>query len=159
MFACYAPHVHRYYRSTLDALLKHDPSLHPNFLGSVFAACTYNFGPATVTKPHLDRANLAWGWCVITALGCFNPDLGGHLILWDMGLVIPFPPGSTILIPSAILTHSNVPIADGEERFSFTQYSSGHLFRYVDNGFKTDKAFEAQATEEQLRRRDESRRT
>ncbi|GLB42484.1 hypothetical protein LshimejAT787_1104990 [Lyophyllum shimeji] len=92
MFACYAPHVHRYYRSTLDALLKHDPSLHPNFLGSVFAACTYNFGPATVTQPHLDRANLAWGWCVITALGRFNPDLGGHLILWDMGLVIRFPP-------------------------------------------------------------------
>ncbi|GLB44850.1 hypothetical protein LshimejAT787_1801870 [Lyophyllum shimeji] len=159
MFASYAPDIHSYYRSTLHALLAHDSSLQRNFLGSVFAACTYNFGPATVTKPHLDRANLAWGWCVITALGRFNPDLGGHLILWDLGLVIRFPPGSTILIPSAILTHSNVPIADGEERFSFTQYASGHLFRYVDNGFKTDKAFEAQATKEQLQRREESRAT
>ncbi|KAJ7883792.1 hypothetical protein B0H13DRAFT_2537891, partial [Mycena leptocephala] len=40
---------------------------------------------------------------LITALRRFNPDLSGHLILWDLKLVIRFPPGSTILIPSAII--------------------------------------------------------
>ncbi|KAJ7925408.1 hypothetical protein B0H13DRAFT_1863243 [Mycena leptocephala] len=80
-----------------------------NFARSVFAACTFNFGPHAITVPHLDFGNLAWGWCAITALGFFDPDLGGHLVLWDLKLVIRFPPGSTILIPSAIIRHSNVP--------------------------------------------------
>ncbi|KAJ7840324.1 hypothetical protein B0H14DRAFT_3086878 [Mycena olivaceomarginata] len=80
-----------------------------NFAGSVFAACTFNFGPRAICVPHLDYANLSWGWCAITALGDFDPDLGGHLILWDLRLVIRFPPGSTILLPSAVIRHSNVP--------------------------------------------------
>ncbi|KAJ7025053.1 hypothetical protein C8F04DRAFT_1269659 [Mycena alexandri] len=109
---------------------------------SVFAAATFNFGPATVTFPHIDALNLAWGWCAITALGFFNPDVGGHLVLWDLRLIIRFPPGSTILIPSAILRHSNVTIAAGERRYSFTQYTAAGLFRWVDNGFRTEAGVE-----------------
>ncbi|KAJ7790894.1 hypothetical protein B0H14DRAFT_2625553 [Mycena olivaceomarginata] len=106
------------------ALLRHwKPSLRPNFVGSIFAACTFNFGPRAICAAHLDFANLAWGWCAITALGNFDPDFGGHLILWDLGLVIRFPPGSTILIPSALVRHSNVPIRAHEERCSFVQYN------------------------------------
>jgi hypothetical protein len=64
--------------------------LRRNFLPSVsvFAAATFNFGLRTVMFPHLDFANLAWGWCDITALGDFDPDLGGHIILWDLKLII-----------------------------------------------------------------------
>jgi hypothetical protein len=80
--------------------------------------------------------NLPFGWCAITALGNFDPTLGGHLVLWDLKLVIEFPPGSTILIPSATLRHSNVAIRQGETRYSFTQYTAGGLFRWVDNGFQ-----------------------
>ncbi|KAJ7828584.1 hypothetical protein B0H14DRAFT_2263384, partial [Mycena olivaceomarginata] len=87
---------------------------------SPFAAVTFNFGPATITFPHTDALNLTWGWCAITALGAFDPRRGGHLVLWDLCLVIQFPPGSTILIPSAILWHSNVGIASEERRYSFT---------------------------------------
>ncbi|KAJ7068935.1 hypothetical protein B0H15DRAFT_925906 [Mycena belliarum] len=101
-------------------------------------AATLNFGPMTVTLPHIDGLNLAWGWCAITALGSFNPDLGGHLVLWDLKLIIRFPPGSTILIPSAILRHSNVVIQPGEQRYLFTQFTAAGLFRWVDNGFKSD---------------------
>ncbi|KAJ7760243.1 hypothetical protein DFH07DRAFT_957619 [Mycena maculata] len=54
-----------------------------------------------------------WGWCSIVTLGNFKPDKGGHLILWDLCLIIGSPPGSTIFIPSAILRHSNVPIQQG----------------------------------------------
>jgi hypothetical protein len=141
LFQTWNPAVHALYTSTLDALTDdYNPALRRNFARriSAFAAATLNFGPFTVTLPHIDALNLAWGWCAITALGLFNPDLGGHLVLWDLRLIIRFPPGSTILIPSAILRHSNVGIGPTERRYSFTQYTAAGLFRWVDNGFKSD---------------------
>ncbi|KAJ7071749.1 hypothetical protein B0H15DRAFT_793381 [Mycena belliarum] len=142
MFQSYAPLLHGYYRSTMEALYDWNPNLprHFNLFTSVFAAATFNFGPRTITFPHLDFANLAWGWCSITALGLFNPDKGGHLILWDLRLVIRFPPGSTIFIPSAILRHSNVAIQEGETRYSFTQFTPAGIFRFLYNGCKTEKS-------------------
>jgi hypothetical protein len=125
----------------MNKLHEWNPSLKRNFAAgvSVFAAATFNFGPRTVTFPHLDFANLAWGWCAITALGDFDPDKGGHLILWDLKLIIRFPPGSTILIPSALIRHSNTSIQPHEKRFSFTQYTGAGIFRFVDNGFRSDE--------------------
>ncbi|KAJ7924743.1 hypothetical protein B0H13DRAFT_2229941 [Mycena leptocephala] len=125
----YAPALHGHYHSTMEALYNRFPHLPRNYdeFTSVFAAATFNFGPWTITFPHLDFANLAWDG--------FDPDKGGHLILWDLRLVIRFPPGSTILIPSAILRHSNVAIQQGETRYSFTQYTAAGIFRYVYNGF------------------------
>jgi hypothetical protein len=120
----------------MNKLRESNPDLCPITEDTVFAACTVNFGPRVKTKVHKDVKNLPWGWCAITALGTFNPDEGGHLILWDFGLVIRFPPGATILLPSAVVYHSNVPIPPGQERGSFTQYSAGSLFRWVDYGFK-----------------------
>ncbi|KIY61385.1 hypothetical protein CYLTODRAFT_447726 [Cylindrobasidium torrendii FP15055 ss-10] len=43
--------------------------------------------------------------------------------------------GVTVFIPSALITHYNLPIAPGETRYSITQYSAGGLFRWVNNGF------------------------
>ncbi|KAJ6502981.1 hypothetical protein DFH09DRAFT_1102283 [Mycena vulgaris] len=98
LFAMFAPVLFAFYRLQMGLITSWRPKLRWNFAGSVFAACTFNFGPHAITVPHLDFANLSWGWCAITALGNFDPDLGGHLILWDLKLVIRFPPGSTILI-------------------------------------------------------------
>lgn len=159
ILAAFAPQVFSILHDGLEALLAWNPSLTCNFKKSVFAAATFNFGPRTVTFPHTDPANLAWGWCAITALGYFNPDLGGHLILWDLGLVICFPPGSTILIPSAVLRHSNTSIGDDERRFSFTQYSAGHLFRFVYNGCRSDKVFDAEATPQERLQRDKDKKS
>lgn len=162
MFQAFQPDIHAYYQSTLDALHAWNPTLKRNFgrFTSVFAAATFNFGPSTVTFPHLDFANLAWGWCAITALGKFDPNKGGHLILWDLMLIIQFPPGSTILIPSAIIRHSNVSIQQGETRFSFTQYTAAGIFRFVANGFRTDKLVKEEGlTAEQKRERAEQRRS
>ncbi|KAJ7695268.1 hypothetical protein B0H14DRAFT_2650629 [Mycena olivaceomarginata] len=58
---------------------------------------------------------------------------GGHLILWDAKLILEFPPGTTILIPSAAIYHSNIPVAPGEHRFSFTQYTAGGIFAGEDS--------------------------
>ncbi|KAF8057805.1 hypothetical protein FPV67DRAFT_1565958 [Lyophyllum atratum] len=125
----------------MDQLCAHDPDLKRNWPRSVFAAAVFNLGPQTVCYRHKDFANLPYGWCAITALGSFDPQLGGHIVLWQLGLVVEFPPGSTILIPSAVIEHSNAPVRAHETRYSFTQYSAGGLFRWAEHGMKSDKEF------------------
>ncbi|KAJ6501327.1 hypothetical protein DFH09DRAFT_1336011 [Mycena vulgaris] len=49
--------------------------------------------------------------------------------------------GTTILIPSAAIFHSNIPLTKGEHRYSFTQYTAGRLFRWVEHGFKTEEEY------------------
>ncbi|KAJ3833547.1 hypothetical protein F5878DRAFT_402781 [Lentinula raphanica] len=146
LLTTFAPRVHQYYSDGLTQLQEWNPRLVRNFPGTSFAACTWNFGPAAVSYPHTDNANVAFGWCSITALGDYNPDLGGHLVLWDLGLIIRFPPGATILIPSALLVHSNVPIQEGEKRYAFVQYTAGGLFRWIDHGFQSYAQWEKNAS-------------
>jgi hypothetical protein len=61
-----------------------------------------------------------------------------------MKLVIEFLLGSTILIPSVTLRHSNVRLQEGEARVSFTQNTPGGLFWWVENSFRTIADFEKQ---------------
>lgn len=150
LFSQFCPKLSNYYRCTMEKLLAHSPPLFQRLReeGSLshgdpppfWAAQTLNKGPQTQTVPHVDHANLAWGMCAITALGEFNADEGGHLVLWDLGYVVRFPPGATILIPSAILEHSNVDLPPGQTRESITRYTAGSIFRWVYNGCATDKA-------------------
>ncbi|KAL1738928.1 hypothetical protein HDZ31DRAFT_50230, partial [Schizophyllum fasciatum] len=148
-FANWAPRLFAYYSDMMEKLFESDSTLRRNFPRSVWACTTINFGPRTVTFKHRDFGNLSFGWCAITALGKFNPDLGGHLVLWDCKLIIRFPPGSTVLIPSAIINHSNTIIAEGETRYSITQYTSGSLFRWVEHGLQLDEKFYAGLSEEE----------
>jgi hypothetical protein len=119
----------------------------------VFPCRSFNIGHQSVSSPHTDSANLAQGWCSITPLGSFDPKKGGHLVLWDFGLIIEFPPGSTVLIPSALITHSNTPIQKGETRFCIVQYAAGGIFRWAENDCMLEKEWLAKATEEQLQAR------
>lgn len=124
-------------RTNLQAVYKKE-GLELNFpTCSVFPSTTVNFGPSTACVPHKDMANDAANWCHIVALGSFDPKRGGHLILHDLRLAIEFPPGASILIPSALFEHSNAPIQEGELRQSFTQYCAGGLMRWVECGFRT----------------------
>jgi hypothetical protein len=143
----WAPKLFTYYLSHVTSLLDgYGGQLRQNFT-TVFACSTFNFGPSTVSFPHTDPGNLPYGWCAITSLGPFDPQQGGHLILWDLQLVIEFPPGSTILLPSAVIRHSNVVIQKGEERYSFTQYTAGGLFRWVDHGFQKEDGYYSSLSE------------
>ncbi|KAJ7580436.1 hypothetical protein C8J56DRAFT_896438 [Mycena floridula] len=139
-FHLWAPKIHEYYNHRLSRLYIARPELleQRNFVHSVFPCCTINFGGNVWCYKHHDILNCPFSWCAITALGKFNPKLGGHLVLWDLKL-IEFPHASTILIPSATLTHSNIPVQPGDERISFTQYCAGPIFRFVDAGFCTEK--------------------
>ncbi|KAJ7610372.1 hypothetical protein FB45DRAFT_708518, partial [Roridomyces roridus] len=128
--------IFRSYHRTKRSLLARQPGLRPLFPKSPFAAITANLGPCSVSPPHVDHGNKADGMCCISALGEFDPDKGGHLVLWEYNLLVRFPPGCCILIPSAVVTHSNTPVQDGEERYSLIQYSAGGLFRWVENGYQ-----------------------
>lgn len=61
------------------------------------------------------------------------------MVLWEYGIYVEFPHASTIGIPSALVTHSNLAVRAGEIRCSITQWASGALFRWMDNGGKTNK--------------------
>ncbi|KAF8068964.1 hypothetical protein FPV67DRAFT_1414865, partial [Lyophyllum atratum] len=139
-FATFAPKLYRFYATTLQTLFTTCTHLDHTFSNSVFPACTFNCGPQTCTWRHVDYANLPYGLCAITALGNFNPRTGG-LILYGLRVVIDFPPGATILIPSGSVEHGNCPIAPDETRMSFTQYAAGGLFRYVAYNFKTIRSY------------------
>lgn len=125
------------------------PPLRWNFKGSVFANGEINFGRRTACIPHQDQANLAFGWCAVTALGHFDHTMGGHLVFWNLKLVVEFPAGATILFPSAVLLHSNVNVRPEETRYSFTQFSAGAFFRFIDNKYMLQEPFEASLSEQE----------
>ena len=139
MLAAYAPKLFKEYADNIEALRERHPGLQYNFRNSVYPAISFNFGPRTVTYMHTDTGNKANGLCAITAIGQFDPKKGGHLVLKQLRLVIEFPPGSTILIPSATVTHGNTPIHESETRMSITQYAAGGLFCWVRYGFQNEK--------------------
>jgi hypothetical protein len=70
------------------------------------------------------------------------------MVLWELGIAVEFLSGSTILIPSAAISHCNAAIQAGETRMSMTQFCAGGLFRWVQYGF---------STQEDLRRTPEGR--
>ncbi|KAJ7436466.1 hypothetical protein B0H11DRAFT_1754815 [Mycena galericulata] len=109
--------------SLTETFFKQHPSLE-RVTSGVWPSITFDLGPQTVTSPQQRelRRIICWWWIAITALGKYDPDRGGHLILWDLGRVLRFPPGSTVLLP-AILRYSIAAIQPGETRYSITQYA------------------------------------
>jgi len=95
---------------------------------------TFTFGPNAHTVSHKDFKNLRFAWTSITSLGEFDATRGGHLVLWDLGVAIEFPPHSTIFIPSAILEHSIMAIQEGERQMTFTQYNPAGIFEWIAYG-------------------------
>lgn len=134
MFATYFPDLYREYAETLGELYDGDDNLRAVFEGGVWPAVSINFPPDSYTRIHTDAGNKANGMCPIFALGDFDPTKGSHLVLPDLELVIEFPPGSLIFIPSATLRHGNIPVRAGETRTSWTQYAAGGLFRWMQYG-------------------------
>ncbi|KAH9475966.1 hypothetical protein JR316_0011531 [Psilocybe cubensis] len=138
-FATWAPRTYNYYKTQLDKLFMRMPGLPRIFTKSIFPSMSTNISPQAQTVRHRDLKNCPFGWCAVQAFGHFDPKQGGHLILWELGLAIEFPPGSTILLPSATLSHSNTKILDDEERASLTYYCHGGLFRWVEYDFQIEK--------------------
>ncbi|KAJ7019596.1 hypothetical protein C8F04DRAFT_1214299 [Mycena alexandri] len=121
VFANWAPNLFSYYTVHMRKFYKRYSHLKRPFLNSIWTACTFNLGPQTCCIGHRDFGNLAFGWCAVTALG------------WDCKIILKFPPGCTILLPSAAIFHSNIPIRTNECRYSFTQYTAGGIFRWIEH--------------------------
>ncbi|KAJ7801373.1 hypothetical protein B0H14DRAFT_2386480 [Mycena olivaceomarginata] len=49
---------------------------------------------------------LPLGWCVVQSLGWFDTRKSGHLVLWDLKLIVEFPASALILFPLATIVHS-----------------------------------------------------
>jgi hypothetical protein len=139
MFKQWVPKLHEFYDSNLGTIWSNLPELKRNFPGSVWPVAAFNLSRKVASRRHRDSQNLLYGICAITSLGSFDASKGGHLVLPDLEMVIEFPAGAIILIPSALLEHANTPIGEDEERLSFTQYSAGGHFRYVDWDCRTMK--------------------
>jgi hypothetical protein len=133
------PWLHEIYDHVLGTI-EHEEGVKRNWEKSVFASITFNFPPNAVCHLHINHLNWAPGICAITVGGEFDYRRGGHLVLYDLELIIEFPPGTTLLIPSACFRHGNIAIQEGEKRFAITQYSAGGLFRWVDCGSRTAKS-------------------
>ncbi|TFK60136.1 hypothetical protein BDN72DRAFT_779794 [Pluteus cervinus] len=137
VFSYYAPKLYAHFCHRLLRLFEQDTSLNGNFANSIFPAASFNLGPRTVSLDHTDAGNVGYGLCALVSLGDFDSRRGGHLVLFDMGLMVEFPPSTVALLPSGILRHGNTAIQPGEERYSIAQYCAGGLIRWVDYGFKT----------------------
>ncbi|KAI0323486.1 hypothetical protein GY45DRAFT_1264490, partial [Cubamyces sp. BRFM 1775] len=116
----YAPRVYQNMSAKLRLFFAHHPTAQRNFCNSNYSAASFNFGPATVCLLHKDSANEPCNFCHITALGHYNSKTSGQLVLVQYKMIIEFPPGSSVLIPSAIVQHGNLPIQVGEDHQSFT---------------------------------------
>ncbi|KAK6985098.1 hypothetical protein R3P38DRAFT_3332572 [Favolaschia claudopus] len=147
-FALWAPRKYDHYRDNNKKLDAQCPGLRRPFPGSsVFSCAAFNLGLNIWTFRHRDVRNLPYGWCGVQAMGHFDATKGGHLILWQIKVVVGFPAGALILLPSATIAHSNIPVQAGDERVSFTQFTSGALFMYTDNNGKTQAKLEEEDPE------------
>ncbi|EIW85787.1 hypothetical protein CONPUDRAFT_47905, partial [Coniophora puteana RWD-64-598 SS2] len=136
----YAPKQAEYMRNMYTKILHQDPDLVPALKHITWPAMSFNYGGNVVTNKHVDCMNLPQGWCAIWAGGDYDPTQGGHLILWELGLVIEFPPSSVILIPSSIVPHGNIAIQPNETRVSMTHFCPGGLARWVHADFRPMKS-------------------
>ncbi|TFY73491.1 hypothetical protein EWM64_g10522 [Hericium alpestre] len=134
-----APKIYRHYVDHLEPLYERY-GLSTLFGDSIFPSANFNLGPQSASAVHADSGNVPYGHCHITALGNFDHKKGGHFVFWDLGFAVEFPPGASILIPSACVRHGNTVIQDGEKRYSFTQYCPGSLIQWVRCGFRTAKS-------------------
>lgn len=130
----YAPALWNFKLSILNLLELGNKGIKRHYKNHPLAGMTFNFGPKTCTLPHKDLKNLSWGWCSVTSLGNYDPTKGGHLVLWDLRMIVEFPPYSTIFLPSAIVMHSNTGVREDETRLTLTQYCSAGLFSWVAYG-------------------------
>ncbi|KAF7335851.1 hypothetical protein MSAN_02331600 [Mycena sanguinolenta] len=135
-YAYWFPELYSTATARITKLLKELQSKVRTFPMSVFTCVAFNFGPQVSTTLHRDWTDLAGDMCAVVALGDFDPTTGGHLVLWELRLLVEFPPGSLILFPSALISHANTPVCPGETRSSIVQYNAGPVcrdIRYLQN--------------------------
>ncbi|KAE9396695.1 hypothetical protein BT96DRAFT_824353, partial [Gymnopus androsaceus JB14] len=106
---------------------------------------------SAATVDHEDWYNILFGMCAVYSSGLFNHMHGGHFIAWSLGIVVQFPPACMIYVPSACVTHANMPIAKHETQSSIAFFISAGLACWYHNGYMSDKHFKEKASVVQLK--------
>ncbi|KAJ7608826.1 hypothetical protein DFH06DRAFT_1017486, partial [Mycena polygramma] len=156
IFESFSPKMFAYCENAMDLIFKHEPDLRREYPGA-FAGCEFNLGDLG-SAPRIHDRDLLHGWRALTALGKYDARYGGDLVLWDKGLIVRFPPGTTILFPAALMRYSFVGVRDGEAQYHFAQFCSGGLFRYILNGYVNDALYESNASRREMAQMDIARR-
>ncbi|KAJ3552345.1 hypothetical protein NP233_g12904 [Leucocoprinus birnbaumii] len=153
----FAPRLYGYIKDHMQRLQRH-----PDYTGlrwndphGAMSGKTRNFPWCVATVPHRDVMNMAFAWCGVVAIGPYNAIYGGHFVIHNMKLAIQFPHGALILIPSAFLWHSNVPVRHEDHRASVTFYTSGGLYRFIDNCFMRESDLAEAKPQEYAKRQEE----
>ncbi|KAL0567825.1 hypothetical protein V5O48_014169 [Marasmius crinis-equi] len=146
-FVCWSFKNYQYYKDSMAEMKSSIPGFKPNFNRSNFTSITCNFGPQVCKLCHTDAKNCPHSLCAVTTMGVFDPTKGGHLVLPNLKIIIKFPSGCTILLPSAILRHHNTPVQRGKSRYSVTQYSAGGIFRFQEYKNRTEEQLRSQDKE------------
>jgi hypothetical protein len=137
-----------YCENAMNLIFKHDPELRREYPGA-FAGSEFSLG-GIGSAPRIHDRDLLQGWRAITSLGTYDSRYGGDIVLWDEGLIVRFPPGTTILFPAALMRYSFVGVQGGEVQYHFAQFSSAGLYRYILNGYVSDRRFESTATKKEM---------
>ncbi|KAI0026807.1 hypothetical protein K488DRAFT_64374 [Vararia minispora EC-137] len=127
--ASYFPLTYHHLRIAMCRLQANNPTFTVPFINSVYPTSCMNCGPTTCCEAHFDDGNYPSLRCAVTAFGSFNPNQGGHLVLYDLKIYFRFPPGATVFLSSAGIRHGNAAIHSGETRYLFTQFCPGGLMR------------------------------
>ncbi|KAJ3756759.1 hypothetical protein EV360DRAFT_84654 [Lentinula raphanica] len=143
------PKLHRFLDNLLEKILDDNPDLKRMFPDCCYGACHVNLTSAW-TRQHQDYFNILFAMCCVFCVGDFDSTRGGHLIAWEFGIVTEFPPGSAVFLPSAWVTHANIPIAHHERRSSIAFFMSSGLARWYQNGYMSDKTFQELAMPRQI---------
>ncbi|KAJ7236983.1 hypothetical protein C8J57DRAFT_985129, partial [Mycena rebaudengoi] len=73
----------------------------------------------------------------MTVVGDFDPCTSVNLILWNHRLTLPFESGSTFLFSGRDTPYSFTSLDRGESHFLVSQYFSGGVDRFVENGYQS----------------------
>lgn len=97
-----------------------------------FASVTINGGRRTSSKHHTDQANYSGGFCGVVPVRDFDPTRSARLCfqVGDTVFESELPPGVVQFIPSALFTHWNTGMADGDVRSSLIFWMPGALVRF-----------------------------
>ncbi|KAF9067373.1 hypothetical protein BDP27DRAFT_1225905, partial [Rhodocollybia butyracea] len=146
----YFPKLHLFLTNLQEKVLMDSPDIRRMFEGCCYTACHLNLHLAWA-QLHEDFFNVFFAMCAVHASGKFDHTRGGQFIAWSLGVVVPFPAGATIYVPSACVTHGNVPIAPEETRSSIAFFTPAGIARWFHNGYMSDKEFKERASPRQLR--------
>ncbi|KAJ7278654.1 hypothetical protein C8J57DRAFT_1221496 [Mycena rebaudengoi] len=147
LLQAFCPGFHIALANQMREMRAHDRRADYPCRSSLYPIATFDFGrvPWTAADTSEDCPWVAFPvnddeagtWNVLTALGKFNHHKGGHIILWDLGLVTEFPQA---------LPFSSPVVLFGETRYSLLQRTAGGISRWLFNGRRTDLDFAINAT-------------